>query len=82
MKSLFGEGITFRHWLAWQLQKLAWYINYIHNGDRQETITIYKDDQVVAKWEITGDIWGKGVHAQTTSPKFRNKYRIEVNHGE
>jgi len=64
--------IGFRHWFAWQLVRLAW---YIYHDDTETEIALLDNGEEVASWTISGDCWGNGLSSQHIRPGFKYDLR-------
>lgn len=60
--------LGFRHWLAWQLVQIAW---YIHHDEYTDEIVLLDGDEEVAAWGAHGDAWGGGWSYQFVKPGFK-----------
>jgi hypothetical protein len=54
---------SFRHWVAWQLQKLS---ARIFDDEYFQRLRVYDPDgSLIVEWGATANVWGGGVHYQT-----------------
>lgn len=73
VRALLNGSIGVRHWIAWQLQQLAWYI--YHDGEFEQQLTLLDGDAEVANWTISADAYGHGLSSQFIPPGFHYTVR-------
>ena len=75
VSALLSGRIGVRHWIAWQLIQIAW---YIYHDDFEDEITLLAGDTEVARWAILSDTWGHGLISQFVRPGLHYTVRHRV----